>query len=1255
MKPRVEVYPEKNYKGEAKFYTEGTHEIKESFTQNELVGRTFFIISSKLGSGGKKYAVDNGGCTGQKCYYHLYEWGKTNINQVFTMLSNGVIKSVGNGLVMDVQDGKFQNGQRVWNYPQNNTEAQLWEYDSNTKNLKLKGKNFVLSIDSNKMENRSKLWLWAPDGNIAQQWDIQLCDVKDNFMARERFALRFYDPVPSFNSINSGSKTEKFTNRFYDPVPFMNDNDPYKPKSLEDQHESFNTHQAILYQNLGSDGYKSETLSIGDYSNITKLKTIGDYSNITKLKTIGNGSVSSDVRTASINAGKQSVKSGKDRDAGCCAVYTDKIVNITVQYKIVNGRKEVLRSSVPDRTFWKAGSTTNMKCGKWAWCDKKFPSMKAVKTDVVDDYYLVDNYSKDNNPPSNVLNDDIDSIRLYPYTDVIIYQDYDFKGKVWRFHNGKSTEWLVNLTDIDFNDAMSSVKIRAGAIDDKQTKDNNDTSGNSVCNIRYKVHMAGSGWSGWVANGKEAGKIGNRMEAIMFEYSGPGQMYARAHVADKGWLPWVSSGEVCGTTGQSLRMEGLEFKIEGVKNVYFGLNVYVNGKGWMSQVGLNKLGGTTGQSRQMEAVKITVSLSEVKAVSNKGKTITLVEFPKNWVITDLSTGKFSNLVGKPFIIKSRKEPSFVIDTGGHQNGGGAIKIYKRQNNFHVNQTWTVDKEGRLISWQNRNSILYTPNTQNNTKPIIVGKSGNSNANLLLSKWRLNDKNQICSINQPNQVLDISGGKMVNDTPIMVYTRGQGNHQIWDIEELKEEKFDIGEFKKWVGKKFVIRNKHVQTQVWDKGCDKFWDCKSSCTWTLRPESYPNQIYTVDDNGHISIYNDSKNVYTALGGSNDSAIKMQTLNNSNINQRWKLDTSGRISCAQYPNMFVTVSDGGKSEAPSDGKPVILWSKDDKLTRQFWIIEEIDPDRKLANDIGKFKELVGKTIKISPKSCGNMVVDSRNVQKGKGGDAGGNKIGIWSIDNNAKANQEWQIDSNGHILLAADKSYCIYASNTKNSTPLTLVKIDTLNQFDLKQYWTYDGSSILNLGGTKRAMDMDSKTLCKNGGEIHIYDGDNRSNQQWTVADKSVITKNENISFKSLRINPLTNVVIYEEELDKEKPVKKIEFHNGYRLKMYEIPDFSTYGLSSVKKIEVSTAKEDNKQMNTTTVYEGFSVLHKDGKFNCNGIILFTILITICIFSFALYLYTSNCNKLFGEDKYRKIFDWEVMEGGNENYMENIDEIF
>ena len=99
--PKVEIFTESNYNGTRSFLSKGTHTIKENFTQAELVGKTFFLVSAKLGSDGKRYALDNGGYTEQQKYWHLYEYSSSNINQVFTMLSNGTIKSVGNGLCMD--------------------------------------------------------------------------------------------------------------------------------------------------------------------------------------------------------------------------------------------------------------------------------------------------------------------------------------------------------------------------------------------------------------------------------------------------------------------------------------------------------------------------------------------------------------------------------------------------------------------------------------------------------------------------------------------------------------------------------------------------------------------------------------------------------------------------------------------------------------------------------------------------------------------------------------------------------------------------------------------------------------------------------------------------------------------------------------------------------------------------------------------------------------------------------------------------
>lgn len=1093
MRPRVNVYPDKNYKGKVKvLQDEGVHSLKESFTQNELIGKTFYIIHP-IKKGGKEYAVDNGGYDKQGGKFHLFEWSKDNINQIFTMLSNGVIKNVGNNLVMDVINGQFKNGTQLHNYPQNNTAAQLWTYDSNTKMLMVKGKPFCLNIHGYDIKNRAVLNIWTPNGHESQMWDIRLCEIKDGFSPKETFKIDFSNLL-----------------------------------DLSGQRETFNTCQAILYQHTGGGGYNTGWMGIGDY-----------------------------------------------------------------------GWK-----------YFSSGKTGN-------------------------------GYAK---------NDDLSSIRLKPFTDIFVYQDRDFKGKVWHFHNGKNTEWLINLTDssIKFNDIISSYKIRAGAIDYKQTKDNKDTSGNSVCTLRYKVHMAGSGWSGWINNGNNGGKQGNRMEAIMFEYSGPGQMYARAHVKDKGWLGWVSSGMVCGTTGQSRRLEAVQFKIDGASNVFFGVDVFASGKGWISNVGLNKVAGTTGQSRQIEAIKITVSLSEIKASSNKGRTISLASFPKNWVITDMSIGKFQSLIGKPFIIKSRGNNRFVIDTEGHQNGGGVIKIYQRVENFHVNQTWTVDKYGRLISWQNRNSILYCDNSRDGYRPTIVGIKGNeSRANSTKAKWRFNDKNQIELIYQPNQHLDVKDAKYANNTPVQLWHDNGNNAQKWDIEVLQEKtSFPLSKEKNLVGKRFFLVHN-------TRGSDgKYYAIDNRGKIASKTEFYmyewsktnKNQMFTISENGAIKCVN-GNTVLDVNGGKivNNSTI-IQYAPHGGVNQTWGYDNKMKNVYINSNKSFCLHA--GAKEYRNGGK-LVLYNCGNCNESKFWIVFEdgtafnnnFTPKTKLTNNIGKFKDWVGKTIRISSKKCSNIIIDSRNVQGGRGGDAGRSLIGIWTLDPKAKANQEWQIDADGRIILAANKDWCIYASSMNNSTPLTLVKASTLNKYDMKQYWTYDGNIILNLGGSNKALDMDSKTPCKNGGQLHIYNKHGKDNQQWTVAEATVI---EESNVGSLEISPMTDVIIKEESTEKGVKPKKIVFHNGKRYKMsmteaeadktfYRIPDISIYGIKNIKNIELKVAKNDEKQTSEVSEYEPFSLFYEDGTISTKAIILITCLITLCIFAFAFYMCSRNDNNRWGDDRW------------------------
>lgn len=227
---------------------------------------------------------------------------------------------------------------------------------------------------------------------------------------------------------------------------------------------------------------------------------------------------------------------------------------------------------------------------------------------------------------------DVSTVVLSPYTDVILFQNENYSGIVRRLHNGKSSDYAWSLTN-DNTDSYLSAKVRSGIMDGSTSTDTSDTSGTTSIEFKYRTHNANVGWSSYVTSGVQCGTIGQRLEAIDFHYSGPGQLYARAHVANYGWLDWVSSGVTCGTTGESRRMEAIQFKIEGADNVAVATSVYNDGS-WNESVGLETTAGTTGQSLQLEAISIVPSVVTSTVTSDSGETIVVAtEETSGWTIT----------------------------------------------------------------------------------------------------------------------------------------------------------------------------------------------------------------------------------------------------------------------------------------------------------------------------------------------------------------------------------------------------------------------------------------------------------------------------------------------------------------------------------------------------------------------------------------------------------------------------------------------
>ncbi|WP_019680335.1 hypothetical protein [Ruminococcus flavefaciens] len=75
-----------------------------------------------------------------------------------------------------------------------------------------------------------------------------------------------------------------------------------------------------------------------------------------------------------------------------------------------------------------------------------------------------------------------------------------------------------------------------------------------------------------------------------------------AHVQSKGWLSYVSGGETAGTTGDSLRLEALRIRFDGVR-----YQAHVQSKGWGDWVDSDDPVGTVNEKKAIEAVRIKLT------------------------------------------------------------------------------------------------------------------------------------------------------------------------------------------------------------------------------------------------------------------------------------------------------------------------------------------------------------------------------------------------------------------------------------------------------------------------------------------------------------------------------------------------------------------------------------------------------------------------------------------------------------------------
>ena len=128
----------------------------------------------------------------------------------------------------------------------------------------------------------------------------------------------------------------------------------------------------------------------------------------------------------------------------------------------------------------------------------------------------------------------------------------------------------------------------------------------------YRTHVQKDGWQGFVTNGTMSGTSGQfkRLEGIEIKVEGNKNLGIRytTHCQTYGWLPWSANGEMSGTQAEAKRLEAIKIQLTGKDkdkyDVYY--RVHAQSYGWLGWAKNGACAGTAGQAKRLEGIQIVV-------------------------------------------------------------------------------------------------------------------------------------------------------------------------------------------------------------------------------------------------------------------------------------------------------------------------------------------------------------------------------------------------------------------------------------------------------------------------------------------------------------------------------------------------------------------------------------------------------------------------------------------------------------------------
>ena len=174
-----------------------------------------------------------------------------------------------------------------------------------------------------------------------------------------------------------------------------------------------------------------------------------------------------------------------------------------------------------------------------------------------------------------------------------------------------AVETILKNTALDLGTAGSDAYYGSGLIQLNQAVAAINSS--ETVGTTYRTHVQNVGWQGWKYDGQSSGTSGQslRLEGIEIKMNNLGYdlgVEYQTHVQNIGWQGFKSDGQTSGTYGQSLRLEAIQIRLTGAAatnyDVYY--RVHSQNYGWLDWAKNGGSSGTQGKSLRLEAIEIHV-------------------------------------------------------------------------------------------------------------------------------------------------------------------------------------------------------------------------------------------------------------------------------------------------------------------------------------------------------------------------------------------------------------------------------------------------------------------------------------------------------------------------------------------------------------------------------------------------------------------------------------------------------------------------